>query len=198
MARQRGSRFKLARREGVNVTGTTSPRLEEVINIPPGGRKRPRKRSDYGLRLRAKQRVKKQYGLQEKQLRRFFNSAQKASGPTGLNLLQLLERRLDNVIYRLGYVRTRPMARQVVGHGHVRVNGKRVNVPSSLVKPGDVVELTSSAIEILLIKGELATRPLTPSWLERNGNFGKVTGTPQRNDIDADIREDLIVESYAR
>ncbi len=198
MARQRGSRFKLARREGVNVTGTSSPRLEEVINIPPGGRRRPRKQSDYGIRLRAKQRVKKQYGLQEKQLRRFFQQAQKASGPTGLNLLQLLEQRLDNVVYRLGLARTRPMSRQVVGHGHVLVNGKRVNIPSYLVKSGDVIQLTTAAGNNPLIQDELAVRPLSASWLERNGVSGRVTGIPQRSDIDADIREDLIVESYAR
>lgn len=198
MARQRGRRFKLARREGVNVTGTTSPGLGKVINIPPGGRKRPRKQTDYGLRLRAKQRVKRQYGVMEKALRRFFAEAQRMSGPTGLNLLQLLERRLDNVVYRLGFARTRPMARQIVGHRHVLVNGQPVNIPSYLLKPGDVVELTAAARDIPVVQEELNTRPITASWLERTGPSGRVKGTPERSDIDADIREDLIVESYAR
>ena len=198
MARYKGPKFKLARREGVNVTGTTSPRLEQVLNIPPGGRKRPRKRTDYGVRLRAKQRVKSQYGVSEKALRRFFSQAQRMPGPTGLNLLQLLERRLDNVVYRLGFARTRPMSRQIVGHGHVLVNEKRVNIPSYLIKAGDMIQLTDAGREIPVIKEELGARPLTASWLQRDGTSGRATGMPQRNDIDADIREDLIVESYAR
>jgi small subunit ribosomal protein S4 len=198
MARYRGPKFKLSRAEGVNVTGTTSPRLEQVLNILPGGRRRTRKQSDYGLRLRAKQRVKKQYGISESGLRRAFDKAQRMPGPTGLNLLQLLERRLDNVVYRLGFARTHPMARQIVSHGHVLVNGKRVNVPSYLVKPADLVQLTEAAKGIPVVKEEISLRPPTASWLERDGPSGRVRGMPQRNDIDADIREDLIVESYAR
>ena len=199
MARYRGPKFKLSRREGVNVTGTTSPNLEKVLNIPPGGRRRrPRKSSDYGVRLRAKQRVKKQYGMSETALRRFFGKAQRMPGPTGLNLLQLLERRLDNIVYRLGFARTRPMSRQIVGHGHVLVNGKPVNIPSYLVEAGDSVELTNAARDIPVVKEEMASRPLTASWLVRDGASARVTGIPQRSDIDADIREDLIVESYAR
>jgi small subunit ribosomal protein S4 len=198
VARYTGPKFKLSRREGVNITGTTSPRLEQVLNVPPGGRLRKRKQSDYGVRLRAKQRVQKQYGVLEKQFRRLLAEAQRLPGPTGLNLLQLLERRLDNVVYRLGYARTRPMARQLVGHGHVRVNGKRVNIPSYIVKPGDSIMLTDTAGEMPLVQEEMNNRPVTASWVERNGSSGRIKSQPQREDSDADIREDLIVEFYAR
>lgn len=199
MARYTGPKFKISRREGVNLTGTASPRLEQVIGIPPGGRtSRPRQRTAYGVRLRAKQRLRNQYGMAERAMRRFLGRAQKMSGPTGLNLLCLLERRLDNVVYRAGFARTRPMARQLVSHGHFRVNGRRVNVASHLVKPGDVVELRAAAAEIPLVKEEMLTRGVTASWLERDGARVRITGTPQREDIDPDIREDLIVEFYAR
>lgn len=198
MARYRGPKFKLSRREGVNVTGTTSPNLEKVLNVPPGGRQRKRNKSDYGVRLRAKQRVKSQYGIAEGGLRRAFLQAQSMPGNTGLNLLQLLERRLDNVVYRMGFARTRPMARQIVGHGHVLVNGKPVNVPSYLVRPGDTVQLTEAAAQNPVVEEELRNRPQTASWLQRDGASGRVSGTPQRSDTDADIREDLIVEFYAR
>jgi small subunit ribosomal protein S4 len=199
MARYRGPKFKLSRREGVNVTGTTSPRLADVINLPPGRATKPRrKQSDYGVRLRAKQRVRSQYGTSERALRRTYLKAARMKGPTGFNLLQLLERRLDNVVYRLSYARTRPMARQLVGHGHVRVNGRRLNVASYLVEPGDVVQLDQSAVEIPVVHEELASPRNAPSWLQRDGPSARVTGLPMREDIDADIREDLIVEFYAR
>lgn len=199
MARYTGPKFKISRREGVNITGTTSPRLEQVINIPPGGKKRGRTRpSEYGIRLRAKQRVKRQYGMTERQFRKFFKRAQRMPGPTGLNLLQLLERRLDNVVYRLGFARTRPMARQIVRHGHVQVNGKPTTVPAYVVDPGEVIELRPSALEMPVIKEELVTRGVTASWLDRQDSRAVVTGLPRREDIDADIREDLVVEFYSR
>ncbi|HET6933547.1 MAG TPA: 30S ribosomal protein S4 [Candidatus Angelobacter sp.] len=194
----KGPKFKLSRREGVNLTGTTSPRLQDVLGIPPGARRRARRQSDYGVRLRAKQRVRNQYGITESMLRRYFAEAQRMAGPTGLNLLQLLERRLDNVIYRLGFARTRPMARQIVGHGHILVNRRHVNIPSYRVKPGDQIELTDSAKEIPLVKEEMEARPLNASWLERDGTSGRIRSLPERRDSDADIREDLIVEFYAR
>jgi small subunit ribosomal protein S4 len=198
MARYTGPKFKQSRREGVNLTGTTSPRLEKVLQVPPGQHKKTKRPTEYGIRLRAKQRVKRQYGMLERAFRRFFDEAQRLRGPTGLNLLQLLERRLDNVIYRLGFARTRPLARQMVSHGHVRVNGRRVNIPSYLVKRGDVVELTPSAAEIPSVQEEMMTRGVTASWLDRDGSAGRVTGTPMREDVEPDIREDLLVEFYAR
>jgi small subunit ribosomal protein S4 len=200
VARYRGPKHKLSRREGVNLTGTTAPSLAAKLSYPPRVRgRRRRNRSDYEVRLRAKQRVKRQYGTLEKQFRRFFEEASHMPGPTGVNLLQLLERRLDNAVYRLGFARTRPMARQLVSHGHVRVNDKRVDIPSYILKPGEVITLAPTAVRMPVVQEELKTRrrPL-PSWLERDGDAGRVTGLPRREDSDADIREDLIVEYYAR
>lgn len=198
MSRYTGPKFKISRREGVNLTGTTSKRLEEVLQIPPGGRVRPRQRTAFGVRLRAKQRLRGQFSLTERAMRRFVRRAQRMPGPTGLNLLRLLERRLDNVVYRGGFARTRPMARQLVSHGHVLVNGRRVNIASCLVNPGDVVELRHSALEIPAVKEEMLTRGVTASWLERDGSRVRIVSVPGRDDSDGDIREDLIVEYYAR
>jgi small subunit ribosomal protein S4 len=203
MARYRGPKFKLSRREGVNITGTTSPRLEKVLQQPPGegargGRRRRRKGGDYSVRLRAKQRVRNEYGLLESQFRKTFERARKMAGPTGANLLQLLERRLDNVIYRLGYARTRPLARQLVSHGHVNVNNRRITIPSYEVKPGDVIELRASALKMPLVQEEMQTRGVTASWLERDTGTSRITGLPRRENAPADIREDLVVEFYSR
>jgi small subunit ribosomal protein S4 len=190
----------LSRREGVNITGTTSPSLADKLSVPPRryGRRR-RNPSEYEVRLRAKQRVKFQYGLLEKQFRRFFKEASRMQGPTGVNLLQLLERRLDNAIYRIGFARTRPMARQLVSHGHVRVNNKKVDIPSFLVKPGDVITLAPAALVMPVVQDEMQTgRRVIPSWLAKDDGGGRVIGYPRREDSDADIREDLIVEFYAK
>jgi small subunit ribosomal protein S4 len=200
LARYRGPKHKLSRREGVNITGTTSPSLADKLSLPPRrtGRRR-RTASEYEVRLRAKQRVKFQYGVLEKQFRRFFKEAGRMPGPTGVNLLQLLERRLDNAIYRIGFARTRPMARQLVSHGHVRVNDKKVDIPSFLVKPGDVITLAPAALGMPVVQDEMRTgRRVMPTWLARDDGGGRVMGFPRREDSDADIREDLIVEFYAR
>jgi small subunit ribosomal protein S4 len=200
LARYIGPKHKISRREGVNITGTTAPSLADKLNIPPVRRgRRRRSASEYEVRLRAKQRVKLQYGLLEKQFRRFFKAAGRMPGPTGVNLLQLLERRLDNAVYRIGFARTRPMARQLVSHGHVRVNDKKVDIPSFLVKPGDVITLAPTALGMPVVQEEMRTgRRVMPSWLAKDGGGGRVTGFPGREDSDADIREDLIVEFYAR
>ena len=136
MAKYRGPKHKLSLREGVNLTGTTSPGLQRKLEEARGAFRRGKGQdtSEYEVRLRAKQRVKLQYGLLERQFRRFFEEARRMPGQPGLNLLQLLERRLDNVIYRLRFVRTRPMARQLVNHGHLLVNGKKVVITFVLVK----------------------------------------------------------------
>jgi small subunit ribosomal protein S4 len=199
MGRYTGPKFKFSRREGVNITGSTSPRLERMIAHRPGPKRAARRRpSEYALRLRAKQRVKHQYGMRERQFRKFFKRALRMTGPTGENLLRLLERRLDNVVYRLGFARTRPMARQLVSHGHVQVNSKRVNVPAYLVKQGDVVELLPSAMEMPVVHEELMTPGVTASWLDRQDHRAVVTAMPRREDIEPDVREDLVVEFYAR
>jgi small subunit ribosomal protein S4 len=190
----------LSRREGVNLTGTTSPSLADKLSIPPRRNVRRRRgASEYEIHLRAKQRVKLQYGVLEKQFRRFFKDASRMPGPTGANLLQLLERRLDSAVYRAGFARTRPMARQLVSHGHVRVNDKKVDIPSFLVKPGDVITLAPTALQMPVVQEEMRTgHRVMPSWLERVDGVGRVIGYPRREDSDADIREDLIVEFYAR
>lgn len=171
------------------------------LEVPPGGKHKTvgrRRASDYALGLRAKQRVKREYGMMERQFLRFLEEARRKRGSPGLNLLQMLERRLDNTIYRLGMARTRPMARQMVNHRHIRVNGKVVNIPSFLVNVGDVIDLTPAAVEIPSVQEELAQRGALPSWLERDGGRGRVIGLPQREDVAPDIREDLVIEFYAR
>src|SRR5690606_18309586 len=134
-------RHKVSRRFGIDIYGTGGPSLQRRLATPPGGQPRGRRRklSEYGLQLREKQKAKAIYGIAEAQFRRYYKVAASRPGVTGENLLQLLERRLDNVVYRLGFARTRPMARQLVSHGHVRVNGRHVNIPSYAVRPGDTI-----------------------------------------------------------
>jgi small subunit ribosomal protein S4 len=169
-----------------------------VLNTPPGAHARTRKPTDYAVRLRAKQRVKAQYGILERSFRRLLAQAQRMPGPTGANLLQLLERRLDNVVYRLGFARTRPMARQIVGHQHILLNGKPVNIPSCPVRPGDRIEVTISGRDIPGIKAALSASAVIPAWLRRDEASAQVVALPERADVEGDIREDLIVEYYAR
>ncbi len=201
MARYTGPRNKLSRREGYNLFGSTSRSLERRLGVPPGvhGQKRRRKESEYGIQLREKQKVKRMYGLLERQFRRFFEMAGRQRGATGEVLLQLLERRLDNVVYRLGFARTRPMARQLVSHGHVKVNGKKVDVGSYLVKPGDTVSVTEKAAEIPGVQEALAERgPNLPGWLVRDNGTGRVVRLPEREEAEPGISEQLIVEFYSR
>ena len=138
------------------------------------------------------------YGLREDQFRRFVGTALHAREQTGIALLKLLERRLDNVIYRLGLARTRPQARQFVGHGHVRVNGQRVNIPSYIVNPGEEIQMDKSGLEIPDVQELAEANTLVPSWLERRDGGGVVLQEPNREEIDPDIRERLIVEFYSR
>ncbi len=201
MGRYRGPKNKLSRREGVDLFGQGGPQLERRLHQPPGqhGQKPPRKQSEYARQLREKQKVKRIYGVQEAQFRRYFSMAQRTRGLTGLALLQTLERRLDNVVYRLGLAQTRPMARQLVGHGHVVVNGKRVSIPSFLVNEGDIVELTQEAREFPQII-ELQRNPIvrTPDWLAKAEQGGRMISMPRREHMDAEIHEQLIVEFYSR
>lgn len=201
MGRYRGPKNKLSRREGVDLFGQGGAKLERRLSQPPGqhGQKPPRKMSEFARQLREKQKVKRIYGTREAQFRRYFEMAQRARGLTGLTLLQLLERRLDNVVYRLGLATTRPMARQLVGHGHVLVNGKRVNIPSYLVNEGDVVEVTESARQFPQVI-ELQRNPIlrTPDWLAKADAGGRMISLPRREHVDMDIQEQLIVEFYSR
>ena len=172
--------------------------------IPPGqhGERRGRKISDYGIQLREKQKVKRMYGLTEKQFRLFFQRAHRQKGITGTNLLVLLERRLDNSVYRMGFVNSRIQGRHFVRHNHFTVNGKKVNIPSYLIKPDDVVEVREKSRKIQSIGDALdaVVRRGVPQWidLEKDAFKGVVKGLPVREDLTMPIQEQLIVELYTK
>ena len=175
---------------------------KKETNRNPGGQMR-KKKSEYGVQLNEKQKVKFIYGILEKQFRDYYEMAAAASGKTGDNLLINVERRLDNVVYRMGFAMTRRQARQLVNHAHFTVNGQKVNIPSYLVKAGDVIEVAESSRSSEVFKRLLgADAPvfLQPAWLERDKNAlkGTVTRLPAREDIDIPIEEHLIVELYSR
>ncbi|MBR2822493.1 MAG: 30S ribosomal protein S4 [Clostridia bacterium] len=166
----------------------------------PGGTRR-KKVSEYGAQLKEKQKVKFVYGVQEKQFHKYYLKAAHMKGITGENMLQLLELRLDNVVFRLGLARTRRMARQVVGHGHIRVNGQKVDIPSYQVKVGDVITLRPRSAESELFKSlREGTTVLTPKWLSFDAPnlTGNVAALPTREDIDLEVAENMIVEYYSR
>jgi small subunit ribosomal protein S4 len=203
MARYTGSKHKLSRREGINLTGTRSRSLDRRLNVQPGGRRRmPQRRiSEYGRQLREKQKLKRYFGMLEKQFRKTFADAQRSSEPTGEALLKLLESRLDNVVYRLGFTPTSPMARQIVNHGHVLVNEQRVTIPSYRVKPGDTIKLRPKAQEIPAVIESLEdTGARIPSWLSREGNTaqGRVVSEPNPEEFGVPIDIDQIIAFYAR
>jgi small subunit ribosomal protein S4 len=173
-------------------------------SYPPGehGERRGRKISDYGIQLREKQKVKRMYGLSEKQFHLFFERAEAQRGVTGTNLLVLLERRLDNVVYRLGFANSRTQGRQFVLHNHFLVNEKKVNIPSFLVKKGDSIEVKEKSKKIAAISDSLeaVVRRGIPQWLEleKEKHKGVVTGFPVREDLTMPIQEQLVVELYSK
>lgn len=169
--------------------------------VPPGqhGAKRKRKPSDYSVRLREKQKLKRVYQLSEKQLKRCFTESRKIKGATGEVILQKLESRLDNLVYRLGFAPSRRLAKQLVGHRHILVNGKIVNIPSYLTKPGEVLSLDAKAINSPIIKKMLGNKDFSlPKWLERKAAVGKFSRLPSRDEIETNVNEQLIVEYYSR
>ena len=173
----------------------------KTSNKNPGGQRRAKK-SEYALQMTEKQKVKFVYGILEKQFRMYFEKAERMAGNTGENLLSLIERRLDNVVYRLGFAATRREARQLVNHGHYTVNGKRVNIPSYMVKVGDVIavcEKSCSNNRFKKLKEDDAF-VAAPKWLDRDKNTltGKVLALPAKEDIDFEIAEHLIVELYSK
>jgi small subunit ribosomal protein S4 len=196
----RDPKWKQMRRFGVNLFGTRSPGLAKRLDVPPGqhGRRRARKPSEYALQLREKQKARLTYGANERQFRRTFERAQRMPGRTGEEFLSLLERRLDNVVYRLAFAPTRPMARQIVSHGHILVNGRKVNIASFEVKPGDVVALREKAQQIPDVQDAISSNPAPPAWLQREGAQGRVIGTPQAGDFEPYIEPQRIVEYYSR
>ncbi len=208
MARYTGAVCRLCRREGSKLflkgdRCYTDKCAFSRRDYAPGeaGRKRV-KESEYRMQLREKQKTKRLYGLLEKQFHHYYEMASRQQGVTGTNLLRILESRLDNVVYRLGFAKSRAEARQQVRHGHILVNGKRVDIPSFRVRPGDLVAVAPKAREMLVIKSALISneRVTVPAWLEVDIEKlqGSVLSLPERDQIDADIREQLIVELYSK
>ena len=203
MAKNMQPVLKRCRALGISpaVMGYTGKAKSNISNRNPGGQRRTKK-SEYALQLNEKQKVKFVYGVLEKQFRAYYEKAEKMSGKTGDNLMSLVERRLDNVVFRLGLASTRREARQLVTHGHYTVNGKRVDIPSYQVKVGDVIavsEKSNSSARFKTMKEEDAF-VTTPKWLERDKNNlqGKVTALPARDDIDFEVEDHLIVELYSK
>jgi small subunit ribosomal protein S4 len=208
MARYTGADCRLCRREGIKLFLKGDRCYSDKCAVekrpyPPGqaGKKRPRD-SEYRVQLREKQRTKRIYGLLEKQFRGYYVIASRQTGITGENLLRILESRLDNVVYRLGFAKSRDEARQVVRHGHITVNDHRVDIPSYRVRPGEVVAVRVKSKDLLVIKTALiaSEKIEVPGWLEVDIEKlqGKVLALPTREQIDAPVREQLIVELYSK
>jgi len=208
MARYIGPTCKLARREGADLSLKSPARAIDSkckLEQKPGqhGAARKGKMSDYAVQLREKQKVKRIYGLLERQFRNYYKKASSKKGNTGESLLQLLETRLDNVVYRMGFAVTRPAARQLVSHKGILVNGKPVNLPSYQIKMGDQIQLTEKAQrqlrveEALKVSGDM---DLAPSWVEVDSKkfSGVFKAVPERSDLPSDINEALIVELYSK
>jgi small subunit ribosomal protein S4 len=204
MARYTGPRARVSRRLGVNIWGTKGETdALERRPYPPGEHGRSRRRgnvSEYLYQLQEKQKARFSYGLSERQFRNLYEEASRKSGVTGENMLRFLELRLDNVIYRGGWAATRPQARQFVNHGHVNVNGSRVDIASYRLRQGDVVELRNRARDMIVVQWNadvLDRQP--PPWLETSGDFQiTVRELPLREHIDVPVREQLIVELYSK
>jgi len=202
MARFRGPRLKVVRRFGQHLPGLTRKSAENRP-YPPGqhGLGRRPKPSDYRIRLEEKQKLRMNYGLSERQLRKYFRNAVAHKGDTGLMLLQMLESRLDNVVFRAGFAPTIPAARQLVHHGHITVDGKRVNVPSYILKANEVVGIREKSKAIPTVAESFPAPTLeVPSYLSRDDGKMEATfaGSPTRDDIPLDIQENLIIEHYSR
>ena len=208
MARYTGAVCRLCRREGQKLflkgdRCYTEKCAADRRPYPPGQHGQGRsKTSDYGLQLREKQKAKRYYGILESQFRGYFNMASKRKGKTGENLLAILETRLDNTVYRLGFAMSRAEARQLVLHGHFLVNGRKVNIPSFLVRPGMIISLKESSRSLDKLKSviEANSSRVPPKWLDYDANslIAKVTTVPVREDIDIPIEEQLIVELYSK
>ena len=205
MARYTGTKVRVSRRLSTNIFENEKGRKAlERRPFPPGAHGRTRRRnagSEYLAQLQEKQKAKYIYGVLERQFKKTYNEAVRLDGPSGENLLRLLEQRLDNVAYRAGWASTRPQARQLVRHGHWQVNGRRVNIPSYTVRKGDVVSLSDKAAKMIVIQHNIDTldRSLV-GWLEQ-GDGGKqvtVRSLPERDHIDVPVRESLIVELYSK
>ncbi|HSW97214.1 MAG TPA: 30S ribosomal protein S4 [Candidatus Saccharimonadales bacterium] len=200
MARYTGPKHKIARREGLNLLDKSSQSLQRRLNMPPGvhGAKRKRKLSEFGQQLREKQRAKATYSILEKQFSRTVAQVQKKKGETGELLIAALETRLDNIVYRLGFANSRFMARQLVSHGHIFVNDKKLNIASYQVKDGDVVSLSPKIQKNVQITKLLAEEKKMLPFLERKATLGKLIRQPKKEDIDVVFNVQMIIEYYSR
>ncbi|BCW97667.1 MAG: 30S ribosomal protein S4 [Armatimonadota bacterium] len=199
--RREGTKLYL---KGYRCYGKKCPFSRPEAPFPPGqhGRGRPSKLSDYGQQLREKQKLRRIYGLREKQFRLYVREAERRRGVTGENLLQLLEMRLDNVVFRLGFAASRLQARQFVSHGHIRVNGRKVHIPSYQLRPGDRVDVVEESRKMQPLQDAMkaAGTGTVPPWLKLDAAAyaGEVLSAPQRDEINTDVQEALIVEFYSR
>ncbi len=200
MARYRGPKQKIARRFGEPIFGPSKALERKPYGPGQHGNQRRRKESEYSVQLKEKQKAKYTYGLLEKQFRNVFEKAARKKGVTGENLLQLLEARLDNVVYRLGFARTRRQARQLVTHGHVMVNDRVSGIPSHTLRPGDMVEVRPKSKNLTTVQDAMTINRRNFNHLEvdRDGLKGKFLDFPTRDDIPENIREQLIVELYSK
>jgi small subunit ribosomal protein S4 len=205
MARYIGPKARVSRRLGTNLWGTRGETIAlDRRPYPPGEHGRSRRRtnaSEYLIQLQEKQKARFSYGLSERQFRNLYEEANRRPGVTGENMLRFLELRLDNVVYRAGWAATRPQARQFVGHGHVNVNGRRVDIPSYRLRKGDVVALRPKSRELIIVRHNVDVLDRTaPAWLETGdgGNQVTVRELPLREQIDVPVREQLIVELYSK
>ena len=209
MAVYHDARCRMCRREGIKLMlkgerCMTDKCAVERRAYPPGehGKGRRVKETNYGLQLREKQKARRIYGVLERQFRNYFHKAEKGKGVTGETLLQMLEMRVDNILYRLGLAPSRSAARQIVRHGHVTVNGKKVSIPSYVTRPGDVVQIREKSRELVVIAGTLEKRKgqSVPEWLELDSQArsGRVLQAPSRQAIPVPVTEQLIVELYSK
>lgn len=204
MGRNFTPRGKVVRRLGVNIFG--NPKFDRILEKRPYGPgehgKKRRKMSNYGTQLLEKQKVKKMYGVLEKQFRKYFHEAERRKGVTGHNLLQILECRLDNAVYKAGFAKTRDAARQIVRHGHVQVNGRKVNLPSFLISQNDIINIKVKENTTKLIKGNIKSTEdrIIPNWMDvdKEKLLIRITKLPERADIEVAIEEQLIVELYSK
>lgn len=200
MGRYTGPKRRLSRREGLPLFAKDAKALERKGAVAPGqhGARMRRRVSEYGLQLREKQKMKRMFGLLEKQFKGYVLKASKVKGATGLALMQALETRLDNIVYRLGFAKSRAAARQLVSHGHIRVIDKKVNIPSYNVKLGQTIALSDQIRDNTQVQKSMDDHTALPQWLERQATVGKVLRMPDRDEMEQSIDEQLIVEFYSR
>ena len=200
MARYTGPKRRLSKREGIALTSKDVKYMEKKGAIPPGqhGVRARRRVSEYGIQLREKQKAKRLYGILEKQFKKYYATASKIKGSTGLTLLTLLETRLDNVVYRLGFTSSRNEARQFVSHGHITVNDRKMSIPSYKVLIGETIALSTQMRDNTQVKKSLDGDQTLPEWLERKATIGKVLRIPNRDEMEQSIDEQMIVEFYSR